>query len=263
MIGAVIGDIAGSTREFRPLKTKDFEFFTRESTYTDDTLMTLAVWNAFEQWREGGDDSLAALEALVITSMRDFASRFPLSLGGYGGRFSAWLSSQRPEPYNSWGNGAAMRVSAAGYFATDLSEALTYAAVTAKVTHNHPEGIKGAQATAGAIFLAREGASKDQIRDFVSQQFYSLDFSLDEIRPDYGFDVSCQGTVPPAVVAFLESSSFEDAVRNAISLGGDADTLGAITGSIAWPYYEGKDPGMQQLADTARGILPPELRRGL
>lgn len=158
-------------------------------------------------------------------------------MGGYGGRFSSWLHGTINEPYNSFGNGAAMRVSPCAIYAVELEEALMLAKASAEVTHNHPEGIKGAQATAAAIFLAKTGKSRDEIREHIENNYYRLDFTLDDIRTNYGFDETCQGTVPQAIAAFLESENFEDAIRNAISIGGDSDTLAAITGAIAWAFY--------------------------
>ncbi len=172
-----------------------------------------------------------------MTIMREYGKRFPHPVGGYGDRFSQWLSGTLNGPYHSFGNGSAMRVSPCGIYAVMLEEALMLAKASAEVTHDHPEGIKGAQAVAAAIFLAKTTHSKEKIKAYIEENYYSLDFILDKIRPDYGFDESCQGTVPQAIVAFLESVSFEDAIRNAVSLGGDSDTLAAITGSIAWAFY--------------------------
>ena len=233
MYGAIIGDIVGSKYEFGGIKTKDFPFFSDGCSYTDDTIMSVAVANALVESRETGND----FKKILITEMQRLGRKYPFPQGGYGGCFSAWLNAKNPQPYNSFGNGSAMRVSPCGYMAVELAEALSLAKASAEVTHNHPEGIKGAQATAGAIFLAKSGKSKDEIRTFIKANFYNLDKTLDEIRPNYQFNESCQETVPQAIEAFLESENFEDAIRNAVSLGGDSDTLAAITGGIAWAFY--------------------------
>lgn len=230
MYGAIIGDVVGSVYEFQPIKTKNFELFPEKATFTDDTVMTIAVARALISYKKHGGD----FKEILVEQMQYLGNKYPAS---YGGMFSNWLHSTNPEPYNSWGNGSAMRVSPVGLYANSVEEALDLAKLSAEVTHNHPEGIKGAQATAAAVFLAKSGESRDYIRAFINHHFYPLDFTLDDIREKYHFDVTCQGSVPPAIVAFLESTSFEDAIRNAISLGGDSDTLAAITGSIAWSYY--------------------------
>ncbi len=231
MIGAIIGDIVGSVYEWDHIKTKDFPFFRPDCFFTDDTVMTCAVYRALRKFKEGGT---ANPHRTLVETMRTFGRSYPGR--GYGGRFRVWLSSEDPRPYNSFGNGSAMRVSAAGFLAESLNEARTLARISAEVTHDHPEGIKGAVATAEGIFLGRSGASLAEIRSALSA-YYDLDFTLDAIRPGYEFDETCQGTVPQAIVAFLESDGFEDAVRNAISLGGDSDTLAAITGSLAEGFY--------------------------
>ncbi len=236
MIGAIVGDIVGSVYEWHNIKTKEFPFFRPDCFFTDDTVMTCAVYQAIREFKDG---SAADLDRALTETMQLFGRRYPGR--GYGGHFRMWLSSGAPRPYNSFGNGAAMRVSAAGFLAESLEEARALARSSAGVTHNHPEGIKGAVATAEGIFLARGGASLAEIRSALSA-YYDLDFTLDAIRPDYDFDVTCQGTVPQAVVAFLESEGFEDAVRNAISIGGDSDTLAAITGSLAEGFYGVPDP---------------------
>lgn len=233
MIGAIIGDIVGSKYEFKNIKTKDFPLFSQGCNYTDDTIMTLAIANAFVISRREKLDFKTA----CIMEMKRLGKKYPNPQGGYGYRFANWLTSDNSLPYNSFGNGSAMRVSPCGFIAVSLAEALYLAKESAEVTHNHPEGIKGAQAVSGAIFLAKEGKSKHEIRAFIERNFYDLDKSLDEIRPDYEFNETCQDTVPQAIVAFLESNSFEDAIRNAVSIGGDCDTLTAITGSIAWAFY--------------------------
>ena len=224
MLGAIAGDIIGSVYETAPIKRTDFPLFSHESHFTDDTVMTVAL-----AWAILNNKDYAA-------GMRSFGRCYPDA--GYGGRFFSWLFDDGAGPYRSWGNGAAMRVSPVG-FAFDSEEAvLREAQSSAAVSHNHPEGIKGAQATALAIFLARMGESKDVIRQRISTLFgYDLDRTLDSIRPAYRFDVSCQGSVPEALIAFLESRNFEDAVRKAVSLGGDSDTQACITGAIAQAFY--------------------------
>lgn len=236
MYGAILGDIIGSPFEFdRGDKTKDFELFTDGCDFTDDTVMTVAIAEALIA--VGVDASKKEIEEAVIANMQDWGRRYPYA--GYGGRFRCWLTEEHPKPYNSYGNGSAMRVSAAGWLYPTLERTREVAVYTAEVTHNHPEGIKGAEATASCIFLARHGASKEQIKEYVVNEFgYDLDRTLDEIRPDFHMDESCQGTVPEAIIAFLESENYEDAVRNAVSLGGDTDTLAAITGGIAEAYYD-------------------------
>ena len=235
MYGAILGDIIGSPFEFdRGDKTKDFKLFSRRSHFTDDSVMTLAVCEAL--LKVGQDATVKEIEDAVISSMQSWGRRYPHA--GYGGYFRRWLTACHPEPYNSFGNGSAMRVSAAGWLYDSLEKTRTVAKATANVTHNHPEGIKGAEATASAIFMARNGSSKKEIKKYIENEFhYDLNRTLDEIRPSYHMDETCQKTVPEAIIAFLEAKDFEDAIRNAVSLGGDTDTLGAITGSIAEAYY--------------------------
>ena len=235
MYGAILGDIIGSPFEFdRGDKTKDFKLFSRRSHFTDDSVMTLAVGEAL--LKVGQDATVKEIEDAVISSMQLWGRRYPHA--GYGGYFRRWLTAHHPEPYNSFGNGSAMRVSAAGWLYDSLEKTRTVAKATANVTHNHPEGIKGAEATASAIFMARNGSSKEEIKKYIENEFhYDLNRTLDEIRPSYHMDETCQKTVPEAIIAFLEAKDFEDAIRNAVSLGGDTDTLGAITGSIAEAYY--------------------------
>ena len=235
MYGAILGDIIGSPFEFdRGDKTKDFKLFSRRSHFTDDSVMTLAVGEAL--LKVGQDATVKEIEDAVISSMQSWGRRYPHA--GYGGYFRRWLTACHPEPYNSFGNGSAMRVSAAGWLYDSLEKTRTVAKATANVTHNHPEGIKGAEATASAIFMARNGSSKEEIKKYIENEFhYDLNRTLDEIRPSYHMDETCQKTVPEAIIAFLEAKDFEDAIRNAVSLGGDTDTLGAITGSIAEAYY--------------------------
>ena len=235
MYGAILGDIIGSPFEFdRGDKTKDFKLFSRRSHFTDDSVMTLAVCEAL--LKVGQDATVKEIEDTVISSMQSWGRRYPRA--GYGGYFRRWLTARHPEPYNSFGNGSAMRVSAVGWLYDSLKKTRTVAKATANVTHNHPEGIKGAEATASAIFMARNGSSKEEIKNYIENEFhYDLNRTLDEIRPSYHMDETCQKTVPEAIIAFLEAKDFEDAIRNAVSLGGDTDTLGAITGSIAEAYY--------------------------
>ena len=235
MYGAILGDIIGSPFEFdRGDKTKYFKLFSRRSHFTDDSVMTLAVCEAL--LKVGQDATVKEIEDAVITSMQSWGRRYPHE--GYGGYFRHWLTAHYPEPYNSFGNGSAMRVSAAGWLYDSLEKTRVVAKATANVTHNHPEGIKGAEATASAIFMARNGSSKEEIKKYIENEFhYDLNRTLDEIRPSFHMDETCQKTVPEAIIAFLEARDFEDAIRNAVSLGGDTDTLGAITGSIAEAYF--------------------------
>ena len=241
MIGAIVGDVVGSRFEWCNRKSKDFTFLQGPEAmllpchFTDDTVMTVAVAAALVDWREAGGESMDELSAMAVARMQEFGRRYPRA--GYGGAFYGWLSEEDPQPYNSWGNGAAMRVSACGWAGRTLDEVKAMSRAVTEVTHNHPEGIKGAEATAVATFLARTGKSMEEIRQYVLENYYKIDFTLDEIRPTYEFDVSCQGSVPQALEAFFESSSFEDAIRNAISIGGDSDTIGAICGAVAGAYY--------------------------
>ena len=234
MLGAIIGDIVGSVYEFNNIKTTEFELFTEKSHFTDDTVMTIAV--AAGLWR--GYDNVLETKKALIDSMRYYGRRF--AYAGYGGRFAKWLISQDPVPYDSYGNGAAMRVSSVAWIYNNLEEIEKYAEVTASVTHNHPEGIKGAKSVAAAIFLARTGKTLDDIKSYITTQYgYDLSRTLDEIRPNYKFYESCQESVPEAITAFLESNSFEDSLRKSVSIGGDSDTIAAITGSIAEAFYGG------------------------
>lgn len=236
MYGAILGDIIGSPFEFdRGDKTKDFELFTEGCDFTDDSVMTLAVAAALME--AGPDANEEYIKETLIYSMQEWGRDYPYA--GYGGGFRRWLKSSNPKPYNSWGNGSAMRVSAAGWLYPTLERTREVAKYTAEVTHNHPEGVKGAEATASCIFLARNGATKEAIKKYVEDEFgYDLERTLDSIRPTYHHVESCQETVPEAIIAFLEAEDFEDAIRNAVSLGGDTDTLGAITGSIAEAYFD-------------------------
>ncbi|KKB60457.1 ADP-ribosylglycohydrolase family protein [Parabacteroides gordonii] len=244
MTGAIAGDIIGSVYEFDNIKTTDFPLFTNESDYTDDTIMTVAV----ADWLLNGGD--------LAKVMQRYGREYPYPTGGYGGRFSGWLREKEPQPYNSWGNGSAMRVSAVGWMFDSLEKTLEVAKETAVVTHNHPEGIKGAQATAAAIYLARTGKSKQDIKQYIETTFsYDLGRTCDEIRPFYRFNESCQGTVPEAMIAFLDSSDFENAIRLAVSLGGDSDTLACITGGIAEAFYGIPEDIEKQVSDKLPGTF--------
>lgn len=244
MTGAIAGDIIGSVYEFDNIKTTDFPLFTNESDYTDDTIMTVAV----ADWLLNGGD--------LAKVMQRYGREYPYPTGGYGGRFSGWLREKDPLPYNSWGNGSAMRVSAVGWMFDSLEKTLEVAKETAIVTHNHPEGIKGAQATAAAIYLARTGKSKQDIKQYIETAFsYDLGRTCDEIRPFYRFNESCQGTVPEAIIAFLDSSDFENAIRLAVSLGGDSDTLACITGGIAEAFYGIPEDIERQVYDKLPGTF--------
>ena len=249
MLGAVIGDIAGSVYEFRNTKDYDFTMFLPQSNFTDDTVMTMAV----AEWAMNNDiyADVAVQTRLLEETMVSMAVDFPCPMGGYGGGFRTWLFE--PEklidyrtgeysngrcPYNSFGNGSAMRTSSIGWLYDDLETTMRVAETASAITHNHPEGIKGAQSVSTAIFMARNGAGKDEIKEYIQSVFgYNLDVSWEHLHKTYGWDSSCQGTVPQAIIAFLASEDFESAIRRAISLGGDSDTLACITGSIAEAYY--------------------------
>lgn len=243
MIGAIAGDIAGSVYEATPIKTTDFPLFGPGCRFTDDSVLSIAVAEAILE--------SSSYEA----SIRYFGRRYPWA--GYGMSFYHWLASSAPKPYNSWGNGSAMRVSPVG-FAFDTEErVLAEAKRSAECTHNHPEGIKGAQAVALAVFLARNGATKDEIRRQLERRFgYALTRTLDEIRPLYSFDVSCQGSVPESLICFFEGQDWESSVRNAVSLGGDSDTMACIAGGIAEAFY---GPVASDVRDTVQDILTEDL----
>ncbi len=255
MYGAIIGDIVGSPYEFdRSPKRKEFPLFSRYSRYTDDSMMTIAVAEALMDTLGASDGERR--EAL-IRSMQKWGRRYPDA--GYGGRFYDWIFRRNPMPYNSWGNGSAMRVSSTGWLYDTLEKTQDAAKDTAEVTHNHPEGIKGAVAVASVIWLARNGSTKDEIRKYVEENFYPLKKTCDQIRPKYHFDVSCQGTVPPAITAFLEGESFEDVIRTAVSLGGDCDTLTCIAGGMAEAFY-----GVpEELKEECRKRLEPDMAQVL
>ena len=268
MLGAIIGDTVGSVYEFHNTKDYDFTLFNAESGYTDDSVMTMAV----ARWLL--TDSEHTYQKLEDT-MVEFAEQCPCPMGGYGTGFYYWLfhpeglypfddqygaspyeSATGRHPYGSWGNGSAMRASAVGWFFGTLEETERVAAISAAITHNHPEGIKGAQATAAAIFLARNGKTKDEIRDYIEKAYgYDLHKTWEYWHPIYDWEDSCQGTVPQAMIAFLDSTDFEDAIRKAVSLGGDSDTLACITGGIAEAFYR-EIP--KEMADRVRTLLPQE-----
>lgn len=246
MLGAIIGDIAGSRFEWQNIKTKDFEFMTHlhGCKPTDDSIMSLAIAQAI---LECGD--INVLSPATVCCMQRLGQKYPYA--GYDGHFQRWLTAKNPKPYNSFGNGAAMRVSACGYAANSIEETKMLSDAVTKVSHNHPEGMKAAEAVAVAIYMARTGSSMIELRDYITKNYYDIAFTLDSIRPVYTFDVTCQGSVPQAFEAFFESTSFEDAIRNAISIGGDSDTIAAITGSIA----EGRYPA-EGAAQASQGNGP-------
>ena len=245
MLGAIAGDVIGSVHEGAGTKTKQFPLFVPESTFTDDTVLTVATAESLLRRRD------------YVDTLHDYFHAYPNA--GYGGTFFRWCTYRSRDPYNSWGNGSAMRVSPIAYVHDTLEEVLNEAKRTAEVTHSHEQGIRGAQATAAAIFLARTGSSKEEIRGYIQDKFgYFLDETLADIRPTYHFDVSCQGSVPQSIIAFLESSSYEDAVRNAISLGGDADTMACIAGGIAEAFYGGVPP---EIRTRTLELLDERLRR--
>ena len=263
MYGAILGDIIGRPYEFlRAVKDRNFELFNKRSVFSDDSVMTIAVAEALLKVTDGRSRAFTTedpdienrFKEILIDSLKKWGRRYPDA--GYGGRFMAWLLSDNREPYNSYGNGSAMRVSAAGYIADDLEATIKVAAWTAEVTHNHHEGVKGAEAVAACIFMARKGCTKKEIKEYVESTFhYDLSRTVDEIKPGYSFDVSCQGSVPESIICFLEADSFESAVRNAVYLGGDTDTMGAIAGSIAEAYY-----GVpESLKEECRKRVTPEM----
>ncbi|HIK06615.1 MAG TPA: ADP-ribosylglycohydrolase family protein [Trichormus sp. M33_DOE_039] len=239
MLGAIAGDIIGSVYEGNSLKSKDFPLFGRQCRFTDDTVLTVAVADVILHTDQFPTSSQ------YIDQFQWYYSRYQYA--GYGRNFSNWAKSHSRQPYNSFGNGAAMRVSPIGFAINDLETVLREAKRSAEVTHNHPEGIKGAQATAAAIFLARTGYDQVGIKSYIQTNFgYNLERTLDQIRPKYQYDATSLGSVPQAIIAFLESTNFEDAIRNAISLGGDSDTIACITGGIAQAYYGGVPPAIAQ-----------------
>jgi ADP-ribosylglycohydrolase len=248
MLGALAGDIIGSVYEFANTKSMEFDLFTPWTKFTDDSVMTLAV----AKWLV--EDEAHTIHYLIFC-MQELGNRYPNA--GYGGNFGWWLRQDEPQPYNSWGNGAGMRVSPVGLYAKTLDEALALAAITASVSHNHPEGVKGAQAVAASVFLCKEGKPKQEIKRYVEDTFgYNLNRTIAEIRPNYCFDVSCQGSVPEAIIAFLEGNSFEEVIRLAISLGGDSDTIACMAGAIAACCYEIP----QEIAEKCDGLLTKDLK---
>ena len=253
MIGTIIGDIVGSVYEFNNIKTKQFEFFNPKAEFTDDSIMAIAVAEAILNSHDFEDED--AVRAHMVYSMLRLGNKYPYPMGGYGSRFVQWLRSNDPKPYGSYGNGSAMRVAACGFAGGTLKDALTLAQCSAEVTHNHPDGIRGAQCVAACIWLAKDGYDKDLISEIVNALYYPLNKNLDQIRLTYKFESGCQGTVPQAIQAFLESTDFEDAIRNAVSLGGDSDTLAAITGGIAEAYYGVPD----DIRARAEAYLAPDL----
>lgn len=245
MLGAIAGDIIGSPYEGAALKDYSFELFISRSEFTDDSVLTAAIADAI---LEGKSYKAALLE---------WGKRYPDA--GYGPAFAEWLMSENPQPYDSWGNGSAMRVSPVGWYFNAMKKVLREAEKSAECTHSHPEGIKGAQSIAAAVFLARTGKSKKNIKEFVEEKFgYDLSRPYSEIKETYSFDASCQGTVPEALISFLESDDYEDALRKAVALGGDADTLGAITGSVAEAFY-GDLPAAIKIETLSR--LPEDIRK--
>lgn len=265
MLGAIIGDIAGSTYELSNYRRKDFAFLSEDCYFTDDTVMTLAVARAVLDCR--GD--YTCLSAQTARNMRALGRRYPDR--GYGANFSAWLQASDPRPYYSFGNGAAMRVSACAYAAKSLEQVKELSYRSTVVTHDHPEGIKGAEAVAVAVYMALNGAAMPEIKGVMQRDYYALDFTLDGIRENYVFDASCQGSVPQALEAFFESESFEDAVRGAVSIGGDSDTIAAVAGSIAGAYYgipdeirrrglRFLDDGLLKILNDFERVFPPSVR---
>lgn len=239
MIGAIAGDIIGSVYESRSIKNKDFPLFSTYSTYTDDTVMTIAVADAILHQEPVKNKFIQQInnKEKYITSLRLYGKRYPYK--GYGQNFKKWLISKNPRPYGSYGNGSAMRVSSVGFAFSDLKKVLSEAKLSAEITHNHKEGIKGAQAAACCVFLAKNGESKEYIKKFIIKKFnYNLNRKLSDIRKNYDFEISCQKSVPEAIISFLESENFEDTVRNAVSLGGDSDTIACIAGGIAQAFYK-------------------------
>lgn len=227
MIGSIIGDVIGSIYEFDPIKSEDFELFSSNCDYTDDSVLTIATARAILDGEK------------YEIKYKEFGRKYPTPMGHYGSGFNSWLYSSEMKPYKSFGNGSAMRVSPVGYAFDDMEIVLEESKKSAEVTHNHPEGIKGAQATALTILLARMGSTKEYIRKTIQDRFgYDLNRTCEDIRPLYAFDGTCQGTVPESIIAFLDSNSYEDAIRKAVSLGGDADTQACITGGIAQAYYK-------------------------
>ncbi len=250
MLGAIIGDIVGSPYEFNSDKTKDFVLLAPYCNPTDDSIMTIAVGCACVEADLGDEEDF---KEILADKMREIGRQYPEA--GYGAGFYNWLMDDDAEAYGSFGNGSAMRVSPVAWAADSLEDAERLAKWSAEVTHNHPEGIRGAQAVAAAIFLARNGADKDGIREYIEKEYYILDFTVDGIRDGYSFNVTCEGSVPQAIVCFLDSEDFEDAIRNAVSLGGDADTQACIAGAIAEAYYGIPDDLQEEIFDYIDEVL--------
>lgn len=253
ILGAIIGDMAGSTREWHNIKSEDFELLPQGSSFTDDTVMTLAVAEWLMKDPSHSEHSL-------IECMQRLGRKYPYA--GYGGSFRQWLRSENPQPYNSFGNGSAMRVSPVGLYANSLEEALELARISASVSHNHPEGIKGAQAIAACVFLHKTRKDRYEIKDYIQQNFgYDLESDLKDLREGYSFDVTCQGSVPIAIMAYLQRSNAEKQLRLAISMGGDSDTIGAMTASIAsaQPFYIWGGGFVRTIEDNCRSLLPQDL----
>ena len=257
LYGAIIGDVVGSIYEFHNVKSKDFPLLTEKSHFTDDTAMTIAVANALII---SGKDDISGFQSNLISEMQRIGRKYPNA--GYAGKFSKWLNSESPVPYESFGNGSAMRVSPCALVADSMEEAEAIAEASASVTHNHPEGIKGAKAVASSIWLAKDGADKADIRAYVEDNYYPLEKSLDDIRKGYSFDMTCLGSVPQAITVFLESEDFEDAIRNAISIGGDSDTIADMAAAIAWPYYSknGISERMHRIYENVSLRLPDDFK---
>ena len=268
MYGAILGDIIGSPYEFTRGKEKiTFPLFKEESGFTDDTVMTIAVAEALTEAAEGGFlEDEAEVKDLLVDKMKSWGRKYPHA--GYGGRFMGWLLSGNRKPYNSYGNGSAMRVSPAGWVSDDPDEVRKIARWTAEVTHNHPEGVKGAESVAAAICLARNGRDKAFIKDYVEREFgYDLQRTCDEIRPGYRFDETCQGSVPESIICFLEGGNYEETVRLAVSLGGDTDTMACIAGSIAEAYWglpeDLKEECLKRIPASMRTALEGFMKRFL
>ncbi len=252
MYGAIIGDIVGSVYEFRTIKQKEFKFFKDRCFFTDDTVMTCAIALACIKYKE--TKNLEEFKKVAESEMRRLGNKYPDA--GYGYRFFDWLQDEKMGPYNSYANGGAMRTAPVAYVADTLEEALTLAEAQCSITHNHPDGIKGAKAIAACIFLARNGATKEDIRKYIEDNFYQLDFTIPAIHRKYKYDISAAGSVPQAIESFLEGTDFEDSIRNAICLGGDADTLACMTGSIAESFF-----GIpEEIKERALSFLDPEVK---